>query len=331
MEEIEARDFSAKGLAELVAARRPVMLRGLAQAWPVVAAARGGDESLCRYLATRADARDQTVLVAPPAAGGLFFYRDGLEGVNFNRQTVSLRLFLDHLLKLRGAETAPALYIQSTPAPEIVPGFGEENSLGFLDVVPRLWIGNRTRVATHFDVADNIAVVAAGRRRFMLFPPEQVGNLYVGPLDFTLAGQPVSLADPLQPDYERYPKFGEAMAKAQTVELEAGDGIYIPSPWWHHVEALSPVNVLVNYWWRDYPAACGTPFTWLIHGLLAVRHLPKPERAAWRTMVEHYVFEDNGDPADHIPHAARSVLGPMTEDLAEHLRGWLGRQFGGEA
>ena len=311
------------------AAREPFVIAGLAANWPAVQAAQAGDEAFGGYLVSRANSRPQEVLIAPPEAKGRFFYRDGLDGMNFNRQQVSLPLFLEHLLYLREKADAPTLYIQSTPAPQIVPGFASENINPLLgtDVVPRLWIGNSTRVAAHFDVADNIAVVVAGRRRFTLFPPEQVKNLYIGPLDFTVAGQPVSLVDTEAPDLERYPLYREAAATAQTVELEPGDAIYIPSPWWHAVKALSPVNMLVNYWWRDYPALCGTPYNWLVHGLLSVRHLPKAERAAWRAMIDHYVFEDNGNPAEHIPDTARSVLGPMTSQLAQHLRDWLRKQF----
>ncbi len=326
---IAAGGLSRSEFETIAAQRSPVVLKALAVDWPVVKAYGNGDVDICRYLADRAAGQLQDVLVAPPAAKGVFFYTDGLTGLNFDRRKMALRAFLDHLLQVRKAIDAPAFYIQSTPAAQIVPTFATDNINSLLEraVEPRLWIGNATRVATHFDVADNLAVVAGGRRRFTLFPPEQVNNLYVGPLDFTLAGQPVSLVDPEAPDFDRFPLFRNALASARTAELEPGDAIYIPSPWWHHVAALSPVNLLVNYWWRDYPAACGTPFNWLVHGLLTVRHLPKTERDAWRAIMDHYVFEDDGDAAAHLPEAARSVLGAMTPDLAMHLSVWLGKQF----
>ncbi len=65
------------------------------------------------------------------------------------------------------------------------------------DAQSRVWLCNRSEVATHFDLSDNIAVVALGRRRFTLFPPTATADLYVGPFNNTLpAGQPVSMPRP---------------------------------------------------------------------------------------------------------------------------------------
>ncbi len=66
----------------------------------------------------------------------------------------------------------------------------------------------------------------------VLFPPEQAANLYVGPLDMTMAGQPTSMVDLEQPDLARFPRFASAQASAQMVLLEPGDAIYIPAMWW---------------------------------------------------------------------------------------------------
>ena len=72
-------------------------------------------------------------------------------------------------------------------------------------VLPRLWLGNSLRTATHFDYASNIAVHVAGAKTFTLFPPDQAANLYPGPLDFTPAGEPISMVDFDAPDLVRYP------------------------------------------------------------------------------------------------------------------------------
>ena len=70
------------------------------------------------------------------------------------------------------------------------------------------------------DLPDNLACVVAGRRRVTLFPPAQLENLYIGPLDHTPAGQAVSLVDFHAPDPARFPKFTEALRHARGAVLE---------------------------------------------------------------------------------------------------------------
>ena len=53
----------------------------------------------------------------------------------------------------------------------------------------------------------------------------------------TIAGQPISMVDLDDPDFERFPKFREALRHALVAELEPGDAIYIPALWWHGVQA----------------------------------------------------------------------------------------------
>ncbi len=63
----------------------------------------------------------------------------------------------------------------------------------------------------------------------------------------------MSLVQLHAPDFDRFPRFREALDAAVTAELEAGDAIYIPPLWWHHVQSLEPFNLLVNYWWHALP------------------------------------------------------------------------------
>jgi hypothetical protein len=316
--------------AEIVPAYRPVVLRGFAADWPAVQAGREGGAAIAAYLKGFDNGAPVEAFVGPPEIGGRFFYSEAERSVNFERRPGAISAILDDILALGDQAAAPAIYVGSTPTPRVLPGFAEANGHDLLavPVEPRLWFGNATTAQTHYDMADNIALVVAGRRRFTLFPPEQTANLYVGPLDFTLAGQPISMVLLEAPDLERYPRFAEAARHGLTAELEPGDALYIPTAWWHHVRSLDGLNVLVNYWWRDMPPEVGTPFAVLLHGLLAVRHLPAPQRAAWRAIFDHYLFEANGDPAAHLPDDRKGVLGPLTPSLARNIRAFLKRALG---
>ena len=120
-------------------------------------------------------------------------------------------------------------------------------------IQPRLWIGNRVTTPAHFDEFHNVACVVCGSRRFTLFPPAQVRNLYIGPLDFAPTGAAISMARLDRPDDPRFPLLRMALAEAQVAELQPGDAIYIPPLWWHHVASLGRLNALVNYWWKPVP------------------------------------------------------------------------------
>jgi len=162
-----------------------------------------------------------------------------------------------------------------------------------------------------------------GRRRFTLFPPEQIDNLYPGPLEPTPGGQVVSVVDFERPDFERHPRFRDALASAQTAELEPGDAIFIPSMWWHHVRSLEPFNVLVNYWWRSVPSFLSSPLPALQHAMWALRDLPEREKKAWAKIFEYYVFGPGERAGQHLPDAARGELAPFDEMQARRTRAQL--------
>ena len=310
---------------DILASTEPLLLRKLVAQWPVVAAGEQSPQAAIDYL--RRWCRDATVnaMLGPPEIDGRFFYNAAMDGFNFQSMRVRLDAVLDELAKHLGTTRSPAIYVGSTTIDGALPGFRGENDvdLGARDPLASIWIGNRTRIAAHYDLPDNLVCIAAGRRRFTLFPPGQQHNLYIGPIDLTPAGQPISLVDFALPDLDRFPRFTDALAHAQTTELGPGDALFIPSMWWHHVEALDGFNVLVNYWWRQSPDWMDTPNNALMHALMTVRDLPPAQRAAWAELFRHYVFEADGETAAHIPPAARGLLGPMDDNASRMVRAQL--------
>lgn len=317
-----AGPIAAPHFAELRAQARPVVIRALAGDWPAVEAARAGDEALTAYLTRDPASRPVRAIAAPPSAKGRFFYNDDLTGFNFHAAHGRLDLFLTDLLRARDLPDPPAMAVQSEELAALLPRFAAENRLPLLgDVTPRIWIGNRIRVASHYDVKENVAVCVAGRRRFTLFPPDQIANLYPGPLELTPAGTPVSMVDQSSPDLARYPRYENAWANALQATLEPGDAIYIPYCWWHGVESLEAISILVNYWWTEgTPEGAGSPYDALLHAILALKHLPPAQRAVWRGMLDYYVFESAGDPAAYIPESAQGVLGRASPQLFARMR-----------
>jgi hypothetical protein len=321
---VDAATFAA----EVADRPAPLVLRGQVAHWASVAAAAGGDRAVAEYLTGLGDGgRPLEVLIGGPEFGGRFFYRgDQLEGFNFHREKAPLGLLLGELLRLAAVPEGERhiLYANAATAPEHLPGWGRANPLDLPlgGAVPRLWIGNGSQTATHYDGSTNLACVVAGQRRFTLFPPEQVGNLYLGPLDRTLAGPPSSMVDPLAPDLGRYPRYAEALGHALVADLGPGDALFVPATWWHHVQAFGTLNVLCNYWWAFDPA--NSAFHALVHAMMAVRDRPAFEKAGWKAWFDHYVFgEDAAAAGDHLPAAARGILGPGDAERTERIRTYL--------
>lgn len=314
---------------EMLTATRPYIVRGLARDWPLVRAGLESPAAADAYLRGVYKGEPVSAMLGPPEINGRFFYNAEMSGFNYQQVRARLTEVLDELAKQRDWSQPGAIYVGSTAIDTALPGLRAHNDIAFgaRDPLASVWIGNRTRIATHYDLPDNVAVVAVGERRFTLFPPDQLKNLYVGPLDFNPAGQAVSLVDVTAPDLARFPKYADALEHAEVAEMGPGDALFIPSMWWHHVEALAPFNVLVNYWWRQSPAWMDTPTNALMLALLTMRELPDEQRQAWQEIFRHYIFESTDDTLAHIPAAARYALAPLDEDGARMLRGQLLRRI----
>lgn len=303
----------------------PVVFRGLVSEWPLVQKSLISDREADRYLRGAYDGNPVTAFVTEDNVDGRVFYTEGLVETNFKQLKTDLGWVLDRIREHENDPAAPVVYMGSMALSYCLPGIKAVNSLPLpgLDASVRIWIGNRSRIAAHYDVLENIACVCAGKRRFTLFPPNQLANLYIGPIDFTPAGQSISLVDFDEPDLDRYPRFAEALAHAQVSELAPGDAIFIPSMWWHHVAGLESLNILINHWWRISPDYLGVPQDALLHAILSIRDLPPEQREAWRGIFDHYVFHADEASVEHIPADRRGVLGELDETAARKLRAAL--------
>lgn len=310
--------------AALRGADRPFVVRGLIGDWPLVRAGRASGKDARDYLLRHARDRAFTVSVGEPGSGGRLFYDDAMS-MNFRMAQGKLPQIFAQIDRTEGTPDAPAIYLASIDVHGFFAGLHEANHLDLGDRAPlaSIWMGTRTRIAAHNDFPHNLACVAVGRRRFTLFPREQFRNLYLGPVDNTPAGRAVSMVDFHAPDLDRHPRFADALDHALVAELDAGDALYIPSLWWHHVEGLDPFNVLVNYWWRGTPRWLGQPQDALNHAMMAIRDLPDDEKRYWRDMFDHYVFRNGEETVAHIPPQARGVLAPMTAESAGRIRAFL--------
>lgn len=309
---------------EIRPAAQPVVMKGLVRDWPAVRAGRESPRALADLLRGFDRGRQIIVVERPAGSTGHLFYNPQMNGFNFTRRPGQISATIERLLALAEQPEAPAIFLESMPTAEFLPDFAAAHPMPFVDPAfgPRVWIGNRVKVQTHFDPLYNVACVVGGRRRFTLFPPEQVANLYPGPIDFTPSGTPISMVQFLSPDHESFPRYAEALRYARRAELEPGDAIYIPYAWWHAVESLTSFNVLVNYWWNDAPRA-GSPYAALLHAAWLLRDLPADQRAVWQSMFQHFVFSDPEQSMRHLAPEHRGLLGPPSAKRAAEVRSAL--------
>jgi hypothetical protein len=312
---------------ELLDAGQPAILKGVAAGWPLVRKGLQSPREAVDYLKSFYSGRPVVGYTGSPDIKGRYFYNDQMTGLNFDARRVGFDTYLDGMIEHLDDEGASSFYIGSTDVDVYLPGIRAENDL-VLDhpmfernpPLVNIWAGTRTIASAHYDISNNLACCMVGRRRFTLFPPEQVHNLYPGPLEPTPGGQVVSMVDFAAPDFDLYPRFRDALAAGQTAELEPGDVLFYPALWWHHVQGLESFNVMINYWWNTSPAFMDTPMNTLLHGLLSLRDRPEAEKRGWKELFDYYVFGPAERPAAHLPEHARGDLAPLDELKARRLR-----------
>ena len=332
VEEIAGQDFTSpeRFLREVAEPCQPLVLRGLVQSWPVVQAGERSPQALKEYLLPFAAGGQVEVFFGAPQIAGKYFYNDDLQGFNFERSRMKLAEALEVMVSSLAQAGAPSGYVGSVPTEDFLPGLAAKNPMPLLGVrvSPRIWLGHAANVSCHHDTFDNLACVVAGVRRFTLFSPELIGKLYVGPIDNTMAGPPVSLAA-AGADDDRFPLFRSIKDQALIAELRPGDALYLPKLWWHQVESTAAFNVLINYWWDAFSSGPDAPYTSLLLSMITIAERPLPERQAWRAFFDHYVFRSDAHPLAHLPADRRGVLGPLQPDNYRRIRAQVMRLLRG--
>ncbi len=314
----------------IFSATQPVLLKGLIDSWPLVQQGKSAPADAANYLKGHYSGKVAGAYYGDPGIQGRFFYNEDISELNFSVRPTKLDEFLDRILANVNIDNPESLYIASNSINEHFPELRVDNDLQldhaeFENVHPiiSIWIGGKTLVSCHYDALSNIACCAVGKRSFVMFPPDQIDNLYPGPLAPTPGGQVVSMVDFRAPDFDKYPRFKEALKHGQIAELEAGDGLFIPTMWWHQVSALEDFNVLINYWWTRAPEFMGQGMTALLHAILSIRDLSAQEKAAWQHVFDYYVFGDTQKVIEHLPEHAHGPLASIDANNSRQLRAMI--------
>ncbi|MBU2883954.1 cupin-like domain-containing protein [Psychrosphaera sp. B3R10] len=310
----------------------PVILRGLVNNWELYKAGQASNSQAIDYLKSADNGKPAIACIGRPEIQGRFFYNNDISKLDYQSQKMPISEVLDLIMATLNAPQTPSYYIASSFVDKHLPSLRENNDLDISKHINsglmskpemKIWLGNATLAACHYDTSDNIACCVVGNRRFTLFPPEQIHNLYPGPLELNPGGPAISMVDFNEPDVDKYPRFKDAIAAGQIAELTPGDALYLPRMWWHQVEGLSKFNVLINYWWNNVPNYFGEAMNVLQHALLSIKDRPLTEKKAWQQVFDYYIFSESTHAGEHLPEQARGSLGKIDELQARKLRAQL--------
>jgi hypothetical protein len=87
----------------------------------------------------------------------------------------------------------------------------------------------------HFDASRNFIALFGGERRYLLSHPRECKNLALYKMGHPSARH--SEVDWSNPDLDRFPQFRQA--KSHEVVLQAGDVLYLPTNYFHHIISLT--------------------------------------------------------------------------------------------
>ena len=97
---------------------------------------------------------------------------------------------------------------------------------------------------THYDILDNVLVQIKGRKRVILFPPDNSSFLYLE----SDKSKIIDLDEPMDQLLKKFPLFENAVL--YECVLEEGQSLFIPSLWFHNTKALE-FSIGMNFFWKD--------------------------------------------------------------------------------
>jgi hypothetical protein len=224
-----------------LARSRPVVLEGAAADWP----------AMKRWSSPELRARCGGALVTAYAVRDGHAVFDGRTGLVVRR--LPLAAFLDelegvaaarHRVRARLARELPTLEA------DVDPRFARHGP----PVELSLWMSAAcTWTRLHFDVPHNVLAQVRGEKRVLLVAPSQRRAVYPRPP--WAADAQFSRVDLRAPDYARFPRLRRLRPLVTT--LRPGDALFIPSGWWHYVEADEPTLSVGAFWapWTRWPLA----------------------------------------------------------------------------
>lgn len=311
--------------SKIIPEYKPAILKNAVAHWDILKASTTPEGSY-QYLQTNKISDPEiSLFIGQPQIRGRYFYAEDVFNHNFTSQRMKFSEAIETIYNYSKQSNGPTAYAGSIELKELLPEFIGIASMPLIDkqYSARIWAGNSSQVSLHFDQQDNIACLVSGKREFMLIPPDQIANVYVGPLDKSIAGPPTSMVNIDNPDFEKHPKFKTALESAEFAILEPGDALYIPSLWWHSVKSMGEFCLLINYWWDNPEFKIDNAMHSLLHALYTISHLPEGEREAWRHLFDYFVFQKSGAPLTYLPENQRGVLGKMTPNLYRIIKSYV--------
>lgn len=201
--------------------QRPVIIENLAKGWDAYEKwnieyfqEHAGDQTVPLYNSEPTKGKQNSA--APVMEMKLYDYLELIK-----KEPTDLRIFFYNIL-----DNMPEL-LKDIKYPDL--------GLKFFKRLPVMFFGGGgSRVLPHYDMdlSDLIHFHFQGHKRVTLFSPEQTKYLYKVPF----AVHNLESIDMDNPDFSKYP----ALQKIEGIlaEMKHGDGLYMPSGYWHYIKYL---------------------------------------------------------------------------------------------